>query len=377
MSTFPLSPTDELGASPEAIRKNIHDNAVFNTAFLIMNALATVVACYGLLEDSAAVVVGAMVIATLLGPITGIALALVDGDNKLLRAALLAEATGAILVLCIALIIGVTHRDAPLTREILSRTTPTLFDLMIALAAGAAGAYASASSRLSAGLVGVAIATALVPPLAVCGICLGRGEVSMGCGALLLFATDLVAIQLASSVVLWLCGLNKSTLRKTWANLYLSKRFELRNSPGPGHTAQSACRPDGDKSPLRIEDAHEIDPGTRSLSWRGAHRPSVSTRHQKNSRNRGNKSQGAAWSGQGGCAGRSVAHPSRRKFGTDCPYGPDTQGDPHRVYRRTISAQRERADRTRTVVQKRHQCRVRYVNRISFLRRAVGIVRRR
>jgi len=213
MSTFPLGLPDELCASPEAIRKNIHDNAVFNSAFLIMNALATVVACYGLLEDSAAVVVGAMVIATLLGPITGIALALVDGDNNLLRAGLLAEATGAILVLCIALIIGVTHRDAPLTREILSRTTPRLFDLMIALAAGAAGAYASASSRLSAGLVGVAIATALVPPLSACGICLGRGEVTRGCGALLLFATDLVAIQLASSVVLWLCGLNKSTLR--------------------------------------------------------------------------------------------------------------------------------------------------------------------
>ncbi len=87
-----------------------------------------------------------------------------------------------VLVLCMALLIGVIHRDAPLTREILARTRPTLLDLIIALAGGAAGAYASASPRLSAGLVGVAIATALVPPLSACGICLGRGEANLGCG---------------------------------------------------------------------------------------------------------------------------------------------------------------------------------------------------
>ena len=180
MSTYLIEPPDEQCTSREAVRKDIHDNAVFSTALLTMNALATVVACYGLLEDSAAVVIGAMVIATLLGPITGIALALVDGDNGLLRKALLAEASGVVLVLCMALLIGVIHRDAPLTREILARTRPTLLDVIIALAGGAAGAYASASPRLSAGLVGVAIATALVPPLSACGICLGRGEASLG-----------------------------------------------------------------------------------------------------------------------------------------------------------------------------------------------------
>ncbi len=212
MSTYLIEPPDEQCTSREAVRKDIHDNAVFSTAFLTMNALATVVACYGLLEDSAAVVIGAMVIATLLGPITGFALALVDGDNGLLRKALLAEASGVVLVLCMALLIGVIHRDAPLTREILARTRPTLLDVIIALAGGAAGAYASASPRLSAGLVGVAIATALVPPLSACGICLGRGEADLGCGAFVLFVTNLVAIQFASSVVLCLCGFNKLTL---------------------------------------------------------------------------------------------------------------------------------------------------------------------
>jgi uncharacterized membrane protein len=79
----------------QIVRKNIYDGAVLSAPFLIMNALATVIACCGLLQDSAAVVIGAMVIATLMGPITGIALALVDGNNVLLRNALLARRVAA------------------------------------------------------------------------------------------------------------------------------------------------------------------------------------------------------------------------------------------------------------------------------------------
>src|SRR6516225_8399868 len=101
----------------QIVRKNIYDGAVLSAPFLIMNSLATVIACCGLLQDSPAVVIGAMVIATLMGPITGIALALVDGNNILLRDALLAAAIGIFLTLCIGVLFGVTHRDAPLTRE--------------------------------------------------------------------------------------------------------------------------------------------------------------------------------------------------------------------------------------------------------------------
>src|SRR4051812_8786123 len=124
MSAPPLDPPDELGLSLETVRRNLRDNAVFNTAFVVMNALATVVACHGLLQESPAVVIGAMVIATLLGPIFGLALALVDGDNALLRKSILTAAGGFGLSLCIALLIGVIHQDAPLTREILARTRP-------------------------------------------------------------------------------------------------------------------------------------------------------------------------------------------------------------------------------------------------------------
>jgi uncharacterized hydrophobic protein (TIGR00271 family) len=188
------------------IRRNVATAARLSPTFVIINLLATVVASYGLLANSSAVVIGAMLIATLLGPISGIALALVDANYTLLRKALTAEFAGALLVIVIAYLIGVIHRAVPLTPEILSRTHPNLLDLMIALGGGAAGGFATVNRRLNQGLVGTAIATALVPPLASCGICLAHGDMRLGWGAFLLFFANLVAIQFSSSVVLWLAG---------------------------------------------------------------------------------------------------------------------------------------------------------------------------
>ncbi len=193
----------------EVIRRSIHGHAALNVPYLLMNGLATIVASYGLLENSVAVIIGAMIIAVLLGPITGIALALVDGDQPLLRRALLAELTGAALVLTLSFVIGKIHADMSLGSEIIGRTSPSILDLIIALAGGAAGAYATVTPRLSAGLVGVAIATALVPPLCSCGICLAHGLYREGGGAFLLFATNLVAIQSVTSLVFWLSGFHR------------------------------------------------------------------------------------------------------------------------------------------------------------------------
>jgi len=187
-----------------------------------MNGLAAIVASYGLLQNSTAVIIGAMIIAVLLGPITGIAMALVDGDQPLLRHSLLAEAVGMLLVLTIGFTIGKVHADIGLGSEITARTAPNIMDLIIALAGGSAGAYATISPRLSAGLVGVAIATALVPPLCACGICLAHGLYAAGGGAFLLFFTNLVAIQSATSLVFWLSGFHRlvSVDRKS-----LARRF--------------------------------------------------------------------------------------------------------------------------------------------------------
>lgn len=90
----------------------------------------------------------------------------------------------------------------PLTGEILSRTTPNLMDLMIALGGGAAGAYSMISPRLNVAFVGVAIATALAPPLAASAICLARGQYSLAFGALLFAFANIVGIQVAGSIVM-------------------------------------------------------------------------------------------------------------------------------------------------------------------------------
>ena len=210
----------------EAIRREIREGAAFCGTFILMNALAAVVASYGLLMDSAAVVIGAMIIAMLLGPITAIALALVEGDRLLLRTALLTEVGGAVLVFAIALGIGWIHRALPLKAEIMARTAPNLMDLIVALAGGAAGAYAMITPRISANLVGVAVATALVPPLATCGICLARGATQLGFGGFVLYITNLTAIQVASSVVLGLGGFRRS-LQPEENGLAMLKRHGL------------------------------------------------------------------------------------------------------------------------------------------------------
>jgi uncharacterized hydrophobic protein (TIGR00271 family) len=192
--------------SRASVEAAIDQNSGFDVAFVTMNVLATVVACYGLLENSPAVVIGAMIIAMLLGPIAGISLGLVQWNNRLLRKALRTLAAGIAVVYSTAFALGLVHSEFPLTTEIYARTVPNLMDLLIALAAGGAGAYAMVSPRLSAALVGAAISTALVPPLSASAICLGRGEYRLSYGALLLAVANIVGIQSASSFVMLLCG---------------------------------------------------------------------------------------------------------------------------------------------------------------------------
>jgi uncharacterized hydrophobic protein (TIGR00271 family) len=193
--------------SQEKVLQAIQAGSEPNRIFWLMNGLATVIACYGLFANSPAVVIGAMVVAMLLGPIAGIALGLNESDGPLFRKASGSLVGGVIWILAIAVAIGLIHKDVPLTAEVLSRSDPRLFDLMIALAGGAAGAVAVLSPP-AAGLsiVGVAIATALVPPLAAAGILLTHAEPSLAGGALLLALTNVVAIQLAFSLVLWVAG---------------------------------------------------------------------------------------------------------------------------------------------------------------------------
>jgi uncharacterized hydrophobic protein (TIGR00271 family) len=132
----------------QAARTEIADNARFDKAFIVMNALAAIIACYALLADSAAGVIGAMLVAMLLSPIAGVSLSLVDGDHALLRQSLLSLGGGVGIVVVCAWIIGLLHPDIPAGKELLARTHPNYLDLMIALAGGAVGAYAVITPRI-------------------------------------------------------------------------------------------------------------------------------------------------------------------------------------------------------------------------------------
>lgn len=191
------------------IRKNIVLDAQFDRPYIIMNALAGIIASYALLAGSTSGVIGAMLVAMLLGPIAGLSLSLVDGDHALFKKSTLSLAGGIGIVALCALIIGLIHYDMPISNEMLSRTNPNYLDLMIALAGGAVGAYAVISPRIPNAIVGVAIATALVPPLCTGTIFISRGDWEHALGAYLLTGANIIAIQFSSSVVLWLCGFHK------------------------------------------------------------------------------------------------------------------------------------------------------------------------
>lgn len=191
------------------VRVTIEASALPSKMYFVMNTLSAIIASYGLVTNSAAVVIGAMLVAMMLGPITGVALAIIDYRMPLLRKSLITVAIGISLVVLVGFLVGWLHKDQPLTAEILSRTQPTSMDLMIALAGGTAGAYAMVSPHLSVAVVGVAVATALVPPLAASGILFANGEMQLGLGALLLAVTNIIAIQFTNAMVLWFLGFRR------------------------------------------------------------------------------------------------------------------------------------------------------------------------
>lgn len=210
----------------EHLRRAIREGASLDATYLLMNTLATIIACYGLFANSPAVIIGAMIVAMLLGPISGIALALVDNDTALLRTAAVTLVVGVLGVLATAFVVGMANQQLPLTGEIMARTAPNLIDLMVALAGGAAGALAAASPRLGSAFIGVAIATALVPPLSTSAILAGRGEYALAFNAFLLAFANMAAIQFASSTVMWFTGVRRvATERAAGLLTFLRRNF--------------------------------------------------------------------------------------------------------------------------------------------------------
>jgi uncharacterized hydrophobic protein (TIGR00271 family) len=179
--------------------------------------LSTTIAALGLIGNSAAVVIGAMLVAPLMTPILAVAAALVFGQLRRLGVSVLVLIGGTLAAIAAGWVVS---RIAPgtvtateLTPEILGRTVPSLLDLGVAIAAGLAGGYVLTHPRAGSSLPGVAIAVALVPPLATVGITLELGATEAAGGALLLFTTNLVAIVLSAMTVMVISGFVPADLR--------------------------------------------------------------------------------------------------------------------------------------------------------------------
>jgi uncharacterized hydrophobic protein (TIGR00271 family) len=171
--------------------------------FWLLLLLSAVIASAGVVSDSTATVIGAMIIAPLMTPILGVVLGVVLADGANLRRCLLLLTAGAVAVVAVSWLLGhlVPYPVIAATNsQVAARVTPRIVDLLAALATGSVGSVALARSDVSDTLPGVAIAISLVPPLAVAGLTLQSGEPSQCLGALLLFATNVAAI-LASGIV--------------------------------------------------------------------------------------------------------------------------------------------------------------------------------
>jgi uncharacterized hydrophobic protein (TIGR00271 family) len=196
------------------------------TNFFALLLFATVIATYGILSNSTATVIGAMLVAPLMGPMMATTAAVAMGSVPRALRALALVAAGIVSVIVFSYLLSLVVPDVTISftsnAEITSRIHPGLYALLTALGAGAAGAFITSRSELAEALGGVAIAIALVPPLCVVGIALQQGHMDAAGGASLLFLTNFLAILLAGGVVLLVLGLGQSVVSKDQG------RFRLR-----------------------------------------------------------------------------------------------------------------------------------------------------
>ena len=214
------------GGFPRAsIRKRssekLREESGLSARFLFMTSMSAGIAVLGLLLSSPAVVIGAMLLSPLMGPILGAGFALAIGDAAWLRSCAKALAIGTLIAVLFCALIVLLSPLQTVTEEIAARTRPNLFDLAVALFSALAGSYAMIRGREGT-IVGVAIATALMPPLAVVGFGLATGNWTVFGGSMMLFITNLLTIALTAAVMARVYGFrsnlsSRQTLMQTVA----------------------------------------------------------------------------------------------------------------------------------------------------------------
>ena len=197
-----------------SVMDEVRDDGELNARYVFMVVMSCAIAILGLLLSSPAVVIGAMLISPLMGPIMLLGFSLCTLDFAAMRRALKSLGAGVLGALAISILIVMVSPLREATSEILARTRPNLFDLLVAVFSGLAGGY-SVIHRKGATIVGVAIATALMPPLAVVGFGIATLSPAVAGGAFFLFMTNLLAIALSVTGLAWLHGFATVHSKKT------------------------------------------------------------------------------------------------------------------------------------------------------------------
>ena len=206
-------------AESQELRQAVREDGALTNGYMLMCALSAGIATLGMLQSSTAVVIGAMLISPLMSPIAALGFGFSSLDGSRIREAARVVGIGSVIGILTGVVLTWISPINNATPEILSRTQPTLLDLGVALFSGVAGGYATVI-RKGGTAIGVAIATALMPPLAVLGYGIGMLQIEFALGALLLFLTNLAAITFSFAVIARLSGAARPFYKVEWTPRY-------------------------------------------------------------------------------------------------------------------------------------------------------------
>lgn len=186
----------------EKVYDEIRENAKGDFDFFVLTIFSGIIITLGLVVNSSAVVIGGMLLAPLVWPILSLAVAIIKGRSRLMQDSLFTLLRSTSIIFVIALFLGFISPDYALQgSEFLSRTTPTIFELLIALAAGFVGAFVISYPKIGTAIAGVVVAAAIVPPIAVMGLSVAHGNLGMAGGAFILYLSNLIAVTFSASLL--------------------------------------------------------------------------------------------------------------------------------------------------------------------------------
>lgn len=188
------------------IQIDLLEESTLNSSYIVLIVGSCMIATFGLLTNSAAVIIGAMIIAPLMLPIRALAFGALEGDILLFRKGLIAVIVGTFMAVLLSWFLGSLVGLPELGSEVVARSKPTLLDLGIAVTAGGISGFAKVQPKISGTLAGTAIAVALMPPICVVGLGLSQANWWLSLGAALLYLTNLLGITLACMVTFLIVG---------------------------------------------------------------------------------------------------------------------------------------------------------------------------